>query len=107
MSETLRTKDEMITILKEGIARAEREAQYLREANKDLSQQNQQLTKLTFLLMAPPVPENAPKDNTWHRVTVDQDSPAPTHVEHDAEFIDTNEPAQRDAANVSANTPSS
>jgi hypothetical protein len=107
ISETLQTKNEMITILKEGIARAEREAQYLREANKDLSQQNQQLTKLTFMLMAPPVPDDTPKENPWRSATVEQERPEQAHVEREAEFIDADAFQQHDAADVQTNTKSS
>ncbi len=107
MSETLKTKDEMIVILKERIVRAEKEAQYLRDANKDLSQQNQQLTKLTFMLMAPPVPDNAPKNNSWRRATVEKERPTHASVEHDAEFIDGAESPQHDAADVHTHAPSS
>ncbi len=106
MSETLKTKEEMITVLKEGIARAEREAQYLRDANKDLSQQNQQLTKLTFLLMAPPVPENAAKERTWRNATGEEERPVHAPVERDVEFIDADALQQQDAAEVQTHTPS-
>ncbi len=107
ISETLKTKEEMIAVLKEGIARAEREAQYLRDANKDLSQQNQQLTKLTFLLMAPPVPENAAKERTWRNATVEEERPVHIPVERDAEFIDADTFQQQDSADVQTHTPSS
>jgi hypothetical protein len=108
MSETLKTKDEVITILKEGIERAEREAHHLREANKDLAKQNDQLTKLsteqnkqlkslTFLLVSPRQTRNTDDSPRWQE-TSSQTPDTPDNI-REAEFSDARDPTD-DAADV-------
>jgi hypothetical protein len=67
MSETLKAKDEIIGLLKEGMERAERESRHLREANRDLSKQNLDLTKMTMLLIAPQRAEPAYAPGGWRK----------------------------------------
>jgi hypothetical protein len=111
-SETPGAKDEIIALLKEGIERAQNEAERWREAHKDLSKQNEQLTKLTtdqnqqltaltHLLVVPKNTQNRNASQQWRTST--PDNPEETDNIRDAEFSEvrkaSNDPSNFDSSN--------
>jgi len=77
-SDIIGVKNEIIEILKEGVARAEREAETLRSANGVLLAQNQQLSNVAYRLMPPPSGQGSGKDGNLPPDKPPQEMP--THV---------------------------